>query len=36
VPLGSAVLPGDPTGEPFADLHHPHEVTHRGSPAVRA
>ena len=36
VTLGGAVLPGDPAGEPLTDLHHPHQVVHGGSPAVRA
>jgi hypothetical protein len=30
------MLPGDPAGEPFTDRHHPHEVVHGRSPALRA
>ncbi len=36
VPLGGAVLPGDPAGEPFTDPKHPLEVTNGRAPAFRA
>ena len=36
VPLGGAVLPGHPAGEPFTDPQHPLEVTNGRPPAFRA
>jgi hypothetical protein len=36
VALGSAVLPGHPAGEPFADPQHPLDVTNSCPPAFRA
>jgi hypothetical protein len=36
VSLSAAVLPGDPAGKPFTDVHYCHKVVNGHSPTIRA